>query len=40
MSPGIVAKKVRNVGDPSQTSPPDDASKWAVKRHVVEGEIV
>ncbi len=29
-SPGLVAKKVRKLGEPSSTTPPDDAPKWAV----------
>ncbi len=37
-SPGLVAKKVRKQGEPSTTTPPGDAPKWAINSGVVQGE--
>ncbi len=37
-SPGLVAKKVRKLGEPSNTTPPDDAPKWAVNSDVIQSE--
>ncbi len=37
-SPGLVAKKVRKLGEPSSTTPPDDAPKCAVSSDVVQSD--
>ncbi len=36
--PGLVAKKVRKLGEPSSTTPPDDAPKCIVSRDVVQSD--
>ena len=36
-SPGIVAKKVRKAGEPSNSLPPTDAPSWAIRKEVIQG---
>ncbi len=34
---GVVAKKVRKVGEPSHSKPPHDAQSWAIVRDRIPG---